>query len=410
MPTINSLHAREILDSRGLPTVEVHLGTEDGIFVASVPSGASVGTKEALELRDGDARFNGKGVLKAATYVNGEIRNTLLGKSFDQKTLDNTLITLDGTENKSRLGANAILGVSVAFARAAAAEQKIPLYRYFAKEFGANSVSLPVPSFNIVNGGKHADSGLSIQEFMIVPMEGTRTQRIEQAALVIQTLRQALKKNGYAISLGDEGGFAPTLKANEEALDMLVSSIRESGYDENKIKIAIDVAATSFYENKAYRVSGDSVLTQDEMIEWYQSLIKKYPIFSIEDPFEENDWDSFAKLRAATKDAVLVVGDDLLTTNENRIKESITKQSTSAVIIKPNQVGTITETFAAARLAREHGIKLFASHRSGETTDTFIVDLAVGLGSEYLKAGSLARGERVAKYNRLMEIEGELSQ
>ena len=420
MTTIAKLLAREILDSRGLPTVEVCLETSAGASViASVPSGASTGTHEAHELRDGGKRFGGKGVRRAVEHIQGEIARTLVGNEFDQRALDAALIALDGTPDKSRLGANAILAVSLAYARAAAAEQEVPLYAYIAALAGTTP-SLPVPACNVLNGGKHADSGLSIQEYMLVPQRGTTAERIEVAAACIATLREHLHARGLSIGVGDEGGFAPKIGSNEDALSALVAAIAGAGYTTDDVKIAIDAAASSFYAEGRYALgtfdahssaplsgaTGESqhAISSSELASWYEGLLEKYPIISIEDPFAEDDWDAFVSFTAQVGSRALVVGDDLLTTNVARMQIAAEKKAITSALIKPNQIGTVSETIDAVLFARAQGWVPFASHRSGETGDTAIVDIAVGLDCAYLKAGSLARGERVCKYNRLLEI------
>lgn len=415
MPTITKLSAREIIDSRGTPTVEVECTLSSGSCgTASVPSGASTGAHEACELRDGDKeRFGGKGVLKAVAHVEGEIAQTLLQKEWSQRSLDEALIALDGTSNKSRLGANALLGVSFAFARACAEEEGLPLYRHLANLGGVGAVSLPEPAFNIINGGKHADSGLDIQEFMIVPTGiAGMPKKIQAASEIIGTLRALLHDAGLSTGVGDEGGFAPALSSNEEALDYLVRAITQAGYTTDECKIALDIAATSFYHDGTYkvRIFGEAKEgSADDLIEWYKALVSKYPIISIEDGLFEEDWEGFARLKKALGESVHIVGDDLLTTNIERMKLAHDYGSVTTALIKPNQIGTLSETIDAVLLARSYGWTTFASHRSGETTDTFIADFAVGLSCDFLKAGSLTRGERVCKYDRLLEIAEHLA-
>ena len=408
MLTITGLNAREILDSRGMPTLEVTLTTHKARAVASVPAGASTGVHEAVELRDGEARFGGKGVRKAVACIQEEIAHALVGNSFDQASLDGALCSLDGTERKSRLGANSLLGVSLAFARAAAQEQNIPLYAYFGALAGNTKFSLPRPMFNVLNGGKHADSKLSFQEFMLVPTHGVSMATcVEQAAAVIAALRVGLAERGFAVSVGDEGGFAPHLASNEEALDFVWSAIGRSGHEAD-FSIALDAAASSFYTDGAYALDADRVLSREALLAYYTSLCERYPIRSIEDPFAEDDWEGFHLIQADMGGRITIVGDDVLVTSVLRIAEAAEKQALNAAIIKPNQVGTVSETIAAAQAVKARGWATVASHRSGETTDTSISDLAVGLSCDFIKAGSLARGERVCKYNRLMEIESEL--
>ncbi|MDD5152926.1 MAG: phosphopyruvate hydratase [Candidatus Pacebacteria bacterium] len=415
MSKIKSVKAREILDSRGNPTIEVVCEFESGAMgKAAVPSGASTGVHEALELRDGDKkRYNGLGVLTAVRNVNEEIQKHLCDKDFVQQTLDKTLIELDGTENKSRLGANAILGVSLAFARACAGEKNIELYEYLGNLVGTKVFNLPQPMFNIVNGGKHADSGLDIQEFMIAPVHfNTFREKVRAGAEVITSLRKILKNKGYAISVGDEGGFAPKLSSNEEALELIEEAIKDAGYSFDQIKIGVDAAASSFYKNGVYDLKIDGKQTKmssQEMISWYEKLIDKHPILFIEDGLAEDDWFGFTFMTEMLGGMIKIVGDDLLVTNVKRIKMAIEKRAVNSVLIKFNQIGTLSETIEAIEMAKNQKWIPFISHRSGETTDTFIADLAVGLSCNYIKSGSLVRGERVCKYNRLMEIEAILS-
>lgn len=410
MPKIKLLEAEEILDSRGSPTVGVRCVLESGKeSVASVPSGKSVGAHEAFELRDKDPeRYFGAGVLKAVSGVNEEISKAVIGKDFTQKTLDDFLINLDSTKNKSRLGANAILAVSLAFARAAASEKNVELYEYLGGLVNSNSFALPVPAFNVINGGKHSDSGLDIQEFLLIPIgvSGFRN-KVEAGVEIIATLKESLVKSGYSVGLGDEGGFAPKLARNEEAIDLLVSAIKDAGYSTSEIKIGLDVASSSFYKNGKYnlKIDGKDVsIDSIELISWYEKLVNDYPIISIEDGLSEDDWDGFKVMNEKLGDKITIVGDDLLTTNVERIKTAIDKKAVNSVLIKPNQIGSLSETIDAIMLAKSVEWKPFMSHRSGETNDTFIADLAVGLSCDYIKSGSLAREERIAKYNRLMEI------
>ncbi len=413
MSTITFVTAREITDSRGNPTVETTIGLASGsVASASVPSGASTGIHEALELRDGGPRFNGQGVLQAVSHITTEINNHLKGNDYDQRSLDNALIELDHTENKSRLGANAILGVSLAFARAVAQEQHVELHQYLAVLGGITVETLPQPMFNIINGGKHADSGLDIQEFMIGPIGfSSFHEKVRAAAEVIVALKKILHDKGYSVGVGDEGGFAPKLGSNEEAFDLIVLAITTAGYSTEQIKIAIDAAASSFYTDGAYvlKIDGQSKrLTSEELIDWYQSLVARYPVMSIEDGLDEEDWQGFATMTERLGKEITIVGDDLLVTNVARIQQAIDTQAVNAVLIKPNQIGTLSETIDAILLAKKQGWAPFVSHRSGETTDTFIADLSVGLACPFIKSGSLVRGERVCKYNRLMEIETSL--
>lgn len=415
MTTIQSVSAREILDSRGKPTLEVTCTLASGIVaLASVPSGASTGIHEALELRDGDTtRYGGQGVLTAVGHVNGELNTLLAGTRHDQRSLDAAMIAADGTENKSRFGANAILGVSLAFARAAAQEAEKELYVYIGDLAGNTTYRLPEPMLNVINGGQHADSGLDIQEFMLGPIGfDTFARKIQAGAEVITALKKILSSKGYAVGVGDEGGFAPKLTSNEEAFGYLEQAITDAGYTFDQIKIALDVASSSFYDNGAYlmKIAGVSgSRTSAEMIAWYASLIEKHPIISIEDALAEDDWAGFATLTEKLGNKLQIVGDDLTVTNPKRIEMAIAQKSINAVLIKLNQIGSLSETIDAIQMTKQAGWVPFVSHRSGETTDTFIADLAVGLDCTYIKAGSLARGERICKYNRLLEIEASLA-
>ncbi len=412
MATIRSLSAREILDSRGAPTIEIELQTAHGSGIASVPSGASVGAHEALELRDGDLSvYGGRGVSKAIAGVNEEIAEALLGKEFDQQSLDAFLSELDGTPNKSRLGANAILGVSIAFARAAATEGSMPLYAYLGSLDNRHSFTLPQPLFNILNGGKHAAHGIDIQESMLAPIGfETMREKVAVAMSCVGALSSLLKEKGYGTDMGDEGGFAPALTSNDEALDLLVAAIEQTGHTTEQIKLALDVAASSFYTEGKYvlKAGGERVMTRDEMLRWYSHTAQMYPVISIEDGFAEDDWDGFTALTKELSNQLLIVGDDLTVTNVGRIATAIEKKAANACIIKPNQIGSITEAIRAVQTARAAGWKIFASHRSGETMDTFIADFSVGLSCDYLKAGAPTKKERMVKYTRLMEIEEEL--
>lgn len=410
MAIITSLSAREIIDSRGNPTIEVSCVLSDGSTASvSIPSGASTGIHEAHELRDEDPkRFNGKGVLKAVAFVEGEIARTVIGHEYTQEMLDRVLCTLDGSEDKSRLGANAILGVSLSFAKACACSLGKELYEYIGLLSGVKEFHIPTPSFNIINGGKHADSGLDIQEFMMIPVgiSGIDAQ-IRAASEIINSLRILLHHDGYSVGVGDEGGFAPTLASNELAIEYIIKAILDAGYTTNQCKIALDVAASSFYKNGVYNLSKKEAIkdvTSDVLLDWYVQLIEKYPIISIEDGFAEEDWEGFTKMKKLFGEKIHVVGDDLLTTNIVRINLAHEHDAVNTVLIKPNQIGTLSETIKAVKLANLYGWETFASHRSGETTDTFIADLSVGLSCRFLKAGSLTRGERVCKYDRLLEI------
>ncbi|MBI3305549.1 phosphopyruvate hydratase [Candidatus Nomurabacteria bacterium] len=410
MSKIISIKAAEIIDSRGEPTIEVSCELENAISGrASVPSGRSAGVHEACELRDHDeGRYNGLGVLKAIDNVNTEIYGHIKGKEFNQSALDQSLIKLDGTENKSRLGANAILGVSLAFARACAAEKKIELYEYLGNLAGNKIFNLPQPMLNIINGGEHADSGLDLQEFMLAPVGlDSFARKIEAAAEIIYSLKKILQTKGYAVSVGDEGGFAPKLTSNEEAFELIRQAIADSGYSFDQVKIGIDAAASSFYKNGIYelKISGvEEKNTNKKMIDWYEKLVDIYPIVFIEDPLAEDDWQGFTEMTERMGKKIKIVGDDLTVTNIERIKTAVEKKSVNSILIKLNQIGTLSETIEAIQLTKKQGWLPFISHRSGETTDTFIADLAVGLGCDWIKAGSLARGERVCKYDRLMEI------
>ncbi len=402
---IREIAAREILDSRGAPTIEATLTLADGtIATASVPSGKSTGSREAHELRDGEKRFGGKGVHKAVRAILDEIAPALIEKEFDQETLDQTICALDGTPNKSRLGANALLGVSLAFARASAHSGGVPLYRSIATRMG-NELRMPQPCFNIINGGAHADSGLHFQEFMLVPSGTTVAEKIECAAVVQEVLYELIKARGLAAGVGDEGGFAPKLSSNAAALDLLVEAIEKAGV---VAKVGIDAAANFFYKDGLYEIEPQEKYDRTELLSWYEELCTKYPIVSIEDPFAEDDWEGFISITKTLGQKVRIVGDDLLTTNPAQIALAGRQCAVTTALIKPNQIGTLSEAIAACKVARENGMMLFASHRSGETNDDSIADFAVGVGAEFFKAGALARGERVAKYNRLLVIEEEI--
>ncbi|WP_457600438.1 phosphopyruvate hydratase [Hydrogenivirga sp.] len=409
MSAIVGVHGREVLDSRGNPTVEAEVILESGaVGRAIVPSGASTGEREALELRDGDPkRFHGKGVLKAVDNVNGEIARKVCGmESLNQREIDLTLIELDGTENKSRLGANAMLAVSMAVARASAEELGVSLYEYLGGRFGSR---LPVPLMNVINGGAHADNSLDIQEFMIVPVCGGSFREALRAGVeVFHTLKKVLKERGFSTNVGDEGGFAPNLSSTTEALDTLVLAIEKTGYKPGEdILLALDCASSEFYENGRYRLEGRE-LTSEEMISFYEDLIGKYPIISIEDPLSENDWEGWLKLTEALGNKVQLVGDDLFTTNPKVLEEGIRKGVANSILIKLNQIGTLSETLDTVMLAKEHGYTAIISHRSGESEDTFISHLAVATNSGQIKTGSASRSDRIAKYNELLRIEEEL--
>lgn len=415
MSIISKLEAHEILDSRGNPTVLVSCVLENGASaIASVPSGVSTGENEAYELRDNDPdRFAGKGVLKAVENINKEISKFLLGKELNQDSLDSLLVDLDGTKNKHRLGANAILAVSLAFARAVSVEKGIPLYKHLADLYFKNEDSrkykIPQPSFNMIEGGKHSDSGLSVQEFMMLPVgfDDIKT-KIEVAEKLVSSLRNILLENGEVISMGDEGGFAPKLSSTEKALEYLEKSVVSAGYSMNQVSIGLDVAATTFYKDIRYAFDGKN-LTTDELISAYEELCSKHKIISIEDGLSQKDFAGFAELNRRLGGSINIVGDDLTVTNVVLIKEAIENKSINTLLIKPNQIGTVSETFNAIRLAKENNIKIFVSHRGGETEDTFIADLAVAVGADFIKAGDPTKKERIVKYDRLIEIEKELS-
>ena len=405
---ISKIYAQEVLDSRANPTIKASVVLENGtIGSAIVPSGASTGKREALELRDGDkARFGGKGVLKAVANVNEQICEALVGFNvFNQQNIDDAMLKLDGTPNYSNLGANAVLGVSMAVARAAANALNIPLYRYLG---GANARVLPVPMFNIINGGAHANNSVDFQEFMIMPFGFNKfSDALRASAEIYQTLKKLLNDAGHSTAVGDEGGFAPNLSDNEEPLKLIMKAIEQSGYKAGEqIKIALDVAASELYENGKYRLQGRE-FSSDEMIEIYKNLCEKYPIFSIEDGLSEDDWDGWKRLTSALGDKIQLVGDDLFVTNEKILREGIEKNIANAILIKPNQIGSITQTMRTVRLASRNGYKCIMSHRSGESEDSFIADFAVALNTGEIKTGATARSERNAKYNRLLEIERE---
>jgi len=402
---IKNIIGREILDSRGNPTVEVDVVLENGIVGrASVPSGASTGEREALELRDGGTRYMGKGVLKAVHNVNTILRDNLIGFDvLDQKGLDYKMIELDGTETKSNLGANAILGVSMASLKAAALYKEIPLYRYI-----GNGKTLPVPMMNIINGGAHADNNLDFQEFMIIPQASTIKERVRIGAEVFHNLKKVLKEKGYNTNVGDEGGFAPNLKSNKEALDLICEAIKSAGYELKKdVCIGLDVAASEFYKDGKYEVDNKS-LTTEELISFYEQLVEDYPIISIEDGVDENDWEGFRLLTERMGQKIQLVGDDLFVTNIKCLQKGIDNHAGNAILLKVNQIGTITETLETIELAKKHNYKTVISHRSGETEDNTIADLAVGLDLGQIKTGSLSRTDRVCKYNQLIRIEEDV--
>ena len=403
---IKNINAREILDSRGNPTVETELELENGIIVkSSVPSGASTGENEALELRDNDKdRYHGKGVLTAVNNVNNIIKKSLIGMDINQEKIDDLLINLDGTNTKSKLGANAILSVSLCVMKALAKTNNQDLFEYLGNDF-----SLPYPMMNIINGGAHANSGLEIQEFMIIPMQKSFKDRLRCGSEIFQTLKNTLKQDGYSTSVGDEGGFAPKLGNIEKALDYIVEAIKKSNYipGEN-VFLALDCAASEFYDGNNYTINNKK-LTKAELIEYYILLINKYPIISIEDAFAENDINSIKILTSKIGDKIMLVGDDYFVTNIEYLEKGIKEKYNNAILLKANQIGTITEMIKTIDLAKKNNFKTIISHRSGETEDTFIADLAVGLNLGYIKTGSVCRGERICKYNQLLRIEEKLN-
>ena len=399
---IKNIKAREILDSRGNPTIEVDVTLENNIMGrAIVPSGASTGTREALELRDNDRRYFGKGVLKAVDNVNNIIAPSLIGlESTNQELIDQTMITLDGTKNKARLGANAILGVSMANLKASALSLDIPLYKYVGP-----GTTMPRPMMNIINGGVHADNNLDFQEFMIIPKRDTIKETLQIASEVFHTLKKILKENNLFTGVGDEGGFAPNLSSNEDAFKYIVEAVKKAGYSmEIDIDLAIDVAASELYEDGIYKIEGKNY-TKEELIEYYDYLINKYPIVSIEDPFHEDDFEGFRLLTEKIGNNVQIVGDDLFVTNKEYLQKGISNHAGNAILLKVNQIGTITETLETIELARAYNYKTIISHRSGETEDTIIADLAVGLNLGQIKTGSISRTDRICKYNQLIRIE-----
>lgn len=403
---IKNVIGREVLDSRGNPTVEVDVILENNIVGrAIVPSGASTGEREALEMRDGGSRYNGLGVLKAVNNVNTILKDSIVGMDvFEHQKIDHKMIDVDGTPNKSNLGANAILGVSMAVLKAAANCDNMQLYKYV-----GNGTSLPVAMMNILNGGCHADNNLDFQEFMIVPNRDSIHERVRVGAEVFHTLKKLLKEKGYFTGVGDEGGFAPNLSSNEEAFQLIIEAIKMAGYIPGKdVNLAIDVAASELYENGKYNIDGKG-FTTEELIEYYDELINKYPIISIEDPLDQNDWDGFADITKRLKDRVQIVGDDLFVTNKKYLEKGIRLGCCNAILIKVNQIGTITETLETIELAKENNCNIIISHRSGETEDTTIADLAVGLNVGQIKTGSLSRTDRICKYNQLFRIEDGLN-
>lgn len=405
---IIDLKAREILDSRGNPTVEVDVFLENGIMArAAVPSGASTGEREALEMRDGDKkRFGGKGVLNAVKNVNEKIKPVVLHMDvFDQYSIDTAMLELDGTKTKSNLGANAILGVSMACLKAAAKAKNMPLYKYVGE--GRN---LPYAMMNILNGGAHADNKLDFQEFMIIPQRDSIHERVRVGSEVFHALKSVLNERKLSTGVGDEGGFAPDLESNTEGFELIIEAIKKAGYEPGvDVKLAIDVAASEFYSDGKYNLVGENrSLTTDELIDFYKELIDKYPIVSIEDPVDENDWEGFAKITKELGDKVQLVGDDLFVTNKECLQKGIDLKAGNAILLKVNQIGTITETLETIKLAKDNGYKTIISHRSGETEDTTIADLAVGLDLGQIKTGSMSRTDRICKYNQLMRIEEDI--
>jgi len=415
MAKIKSILAREILDSRGNPTVEVEVLLDNKRKAwAAVPSGASTGTHEALELRDGDKkRYGGKGVLKAVNNVNNIIAPKLKGLNpVEQKKIDELMIKLDGTDNKSKLGANAILGVSLAVARAGAIASGKPLYAYLKKKYWpTGTMGFPVPMMNIMNGGAHAGWSIDIQEFMVTPQQKKIKEAVRCGAEIFHSLKKILSKQGFPITVGDEGGYAPKLAGNEQAMGVIVQAIVDAGYKLGKdVKFAIDAASSEFYDGKIYDMKADGKKrTSEELVEMYKAWISKYPIESIEDGLAEDDWNGWKNLTSVLGKKVSLIGDDLFVTNVKRLDQGIKEKAGNAILIKLNQIGSLTETVNCIKLAQQHKFKIAISHRSGETVDDFISDLAVASGAEYIKTGSLCRSERVAKYNRLMEISDEVN-
>ena len=406
---ITSVQALMILDSRGNPAVEVTIQTEEGVLGrAAVPSGASTGEHEAVELRDGGSTWHGKGVTKAIAHVHDVIEPKLIGMSvLDQRGIDRALLDLDGTENKAKLGANALLGCSLAAARAAAQLLDIPLYRYIG---GSNAHQLPVPFMNVLNGGAHADNNVDIQEFMIAPIGASSfLEAMQWGTEIYHHLKKLLKSKGMATGVGDEGGFAPNVGSNEEALALVAEAVGKAGYElGTQVALALDVAATEMYENGAYKIDGKN-LSSAEMVEYYTNLVDKYPLISIEDGLDENDWDGWSALTQALGERVQLIGDDLFVTNPKRLQRGIDGGVANSILIKVNQIGTLSETLDAIELAHKSGYKTMISHRSGETEDAFIADLVVATGSGQIKTGAPCRGERTAKYNQLLRIEAALS-
>jgi enolase len=417
MSKIEKIYAREILDSRGNPTVEVEVELESGIkTMAAVPSGASTGTYEALELRDKDSsRYKGLGVLNAVENVNTKISEAIIGmETAEQVKIDKKMLELDGTENKTSLGANAILGVSLVVARASALEKNIPLYKYIAQTFKFPAkFKMPIPMFNVINGGMHSDSGLSIQEYKLVP-NGIKTfkEQFRAGSEIFHALKDILAEGDYSVGVGDEGGFAPKLESNAKPLEMIGKAIEAAGYIRGEqVNAGVDAAASSFFDEKEGQYifkPENAVLTRETLVNIYNEWIQKYNVISIEDGLNENDWEGWRAMNEKLGGKAMLIGDDLLVTNVKRLKKAIEEKACNAVLIKVNQIGTLTETVECIKLAKKNGMKIVISHRSGETTDDFIADLAVGTGADYIKSGSLSRGERICKYNRLLRIEEEI--
>lgn len=407
MMKIKDIIGREILDSRGNPTVEVDVILESGVMGrASVPSGASTGEREALEMRDGGSRYMGKGVLKAISNVNGPLRDLVIGMDvFDQRGIDEAMIRLDGTDTKCHMGANAILGISMAVMKAAALEKGIPLYQYI-----GDGRELPVPMMNIINGGAHADNSLDFQEYMIIPQASTIKERVRIGSEVFHALKDVLHEQGFSTGVGDEGGFAPNLKSNQEGFDLIMLAIQKASYVPGvDVKLAIDVAASEFYHDGKYVLASEGrSLSTEELVDFYVELCEKYPICSIEDPVDENDWEGFTLITERLGDRVQLVGDDLFVTNPKCLQKGIDLKAGNAILLKVNQIGTITETLDTIALAREHNYRTIISHRSGETEDSTIADMAVGLALGQIKTGSMSRTDRICKYNQLIRIENEL--
>ena len=405
---IINVKGREVLDSRGFPTVEVDITLENNIMGrAIVPSGASTGEREALELRDGDSRYLGKGVQKAVANINGPLKELVIGMdAFNQKALDYKMIEFDGTKTKSRMGANAILGISMATLKAAALAKNLSLYEYI-----GNGKTLPNPMMNIINGGAHGDNNVDFQEFMIIPKANSFKEKLRIGAEVFHHLKKVLKARGLSTSVGDEGGFAPNLTSNKEGLSLIIEAIQNAGYTPGTdITLALDVAASEFYKDGKYILSGENrTVTSSELIDYYEELVNTYPISSIEDPVDENDWDGFKLMTQRLGNRIQIVGDDLFVTNKEELQKGINMGAGNAILLKVNQIGTVTETLETIELARANNYKTIISHRSGETEDTTIADLAVGLNLGQIKTGSLSRTDRVCKYNQLLRIEEKIN-